>query len=119
MMSRHFFWRENGLTDSYPFQNVVRDLNLDSKRFPPRSVHAAISAAKNDGLSAAAYRERAQVIFERTLHTTSAAAKNDADLYLLDLPPGNQPSKFLTAPNMPLPAHSDRPASPRSGPPRS
>ena len=50
-----------------------------------------------------------QVIFERTLHTASAAAKNDADLYLLDLPPGNQPSKFLTAPNMPLPAHSDRP----------
>ena len=31
---------------------VVRDLNLDSKRFPPRSVHAAISAAKNEGLDA-------------------------------------------------------------------
>jgi hypothetical protein len=50
-----------------------------------------------------------QVIFERSFHTASAAAKNDADLYLLDLPPGNQPSKFLTATNMPLPAHSDRP----------
>ena len=29
---------------------VIRDLNLDPKRFPPRSVHAAISAAKNDGI---------------------------------------------------------------------
>ncbi len=46
---------------------VVRDLNLDSKRFPPRSVHATISAAKNDGLGVAAYTERAQVIFERKI----------------------------------------------------
>jgi DNA helicase II / ATP-dependent DNA helicase PcrA len=29
---------------------VMRDLNLDAKRFPPRSVHATISAAKNDDL---------------------------------------------------------------------
>jgi DNA helicase II / ATP-dependent DNA helicase PcrA len=29
---------------------VIRDLNLDAKRFPPRSVHATISAAKNDDL---------------------------------------------------------------------
>src|SRR3954469_4814914 len=34
---------------------VVRDLNLDAKRFAPRAVHAAISAAKNDGKSAASY----------------------------------------------------------------
>src|SRR5215472_13735795 len=27
---------------------VLRDLDLDPKRFPPRSVHAAISKAKND-----------------------------------------------------------------------
>src|SRR3954466_15079748 len=27
---------------------VLRDLNIDSKRFPPRQVHATISAAKND-----------------------------------------------------------------------
>jgi len=27
---------------------VVRDLNLDPKRFPPRTLHAAISSAKND-----------------------------------------------------------------------
>src|SRR5712692_9934365 len=27
---------------------VVRDLNIDAKRFPPRTVHALISAAKNE-----------------------------------------------------------------------
>ena len=30
---------------------VIRDMGLDPKRFPPRTVHATISAAKNDGLS--------------------------------------------------------------------
>ncbi|MBX3287065.1 MAG: DNA helicase PcrA [Actinobacteria bacterium] len=44
---------------------VVRDLNLDAKRFPPRSVHAIISAAKNDDVGAVAFRERAEQIFER------------------------------------------------------
>jgi DNA helicase-2/ATP-dependent DNA helicase PcrA len=46
---------------------VVRDLNLDSKRFPPRSVHATISAAKNDGVGVDEYAGRAQVIFERKI----------------------------------------------------
>ena len=46
---------------------VIRDLALDPKRFPPRTVHAVISAAKNDGLSAADYAERAQVIYERKI----------------------------------------------------
>ena len=46
---------------------VLRDLNVDTKRFPPRAVHASISAAKNEGLTAAAYAERAQVIFERRI----------------------------------------------------
>jgi DNA helicase-2/ATP-dependent DNA helicase PcrA len=46
---------------------VIRDLNLDAKRFPPRSVHATISAAKNDDLGPDAYAERAQVIFERKI----------------------------------------------------
>ncbi len=44
---------------------VIRDLGLDPKRFPPRSVHATISAAKNDNVSAQAFAERAQVIYER------------------------------------------------------
>jgi len=46
---------------------VIRDLGLDPKRFPPRSVHATISAAKNDGLTAADYAARAQVVYERKI----------------------------------------------------
>jgi len=46
---------------------VIRDLGLDSKRFPPRSVHAAISAAKNDGLDAEAYAAQAGNLFERKI----------------------------------------------------
>lgn len=38
---------------------VLRDLNLDSKRFPPRTVHATISAAKNDHVDAGAFADRA------------------------------------------------------------
>lgn len=44
---------------------VVRDLNLDAKRFPDRAVHATISAAKNDGLTATDYADRAMGPFER------------------------------------------------------
>ncbi|MEY2456695.1 MAG: ATP-dependent helicase UvrD/PcrA, partial [Acidimicrobiaceae bacterium] len=46
---------------------VVRDLGLDPKRFPPRSVHAAISAAKNDFVTAEQYKERVGAIFERKI----------------------------------------------------
>jgi DNA helicase-2/ATP-dependent DNA helicase PcrA len=46
---------------------VIRDLNLDPKRFPPRTVHATISAAKNDGKGVAEYRDAARVIFERKI----------------------------------------------------
>ncbi len=46
---------------------VIRDLNMDPKRFPPRSVHATISAAKNEGLDAEEYTERASVIHERKI----------------------------------------------------
>ncbi|MBQ90125.1 MAG: ATP-dependent DNA helicase PcrA [Acidimicrobiaceae bacterium] len=38
---------------------VVRDLGLDAKRYPSRGLQAAISAAKNDGLDAGAYADRA------------------------------------------------------------
>src|SRR3546814_19661157 len=44
---------------------VIRDLGLDPKRFPPRSVHAPISAAKNDNIGPVAYAERAPVIYAR------------------------------------------------------
>ena len=46
---------------------VIRDLGLDPKRFPPRAVHATISAAKNDHISVDAYAERAGVIYERKI----------------------------------------------------
>jgi DNA helicase-2/ATP-dependent DNA helicase PcrA len=46
---------------------VLRDLNIDSKRFPPRAVHAAISAAKNDGHSVESYTEQASVIYDRKI----------------------------------------------------
>jgi DNA helicase-2/ATP-dependent DNA helicase PcrA len=46
---------------------VIRDLNLDPKRFPPRSVHGTISAAKNDDLGPEAYAQRAEQIFERKI----------------------------------------------------
>jgi DNA helicase II / ATP-dependent DNA helicase PcrA len=46
---------------------VIRDLGLDSKRFPPRAIQAAISAAKNDGLDATGYAQAAQNIFERKI----------------------------------------------------
>jgi DNA helicase-2/ATP-dependent DNA helicase PcrA len=46
---------------------VVRDLNLDPKRFPTRSVHGAISAAKNDDLGPEEYAARVQQIFEKKI----------------------------------------------------
>ena len=46
---------------------VLRDFNIDSKRFPPRSVHASISVAKNEMVDAATYRERAQTPAERKI----------------------------------------------------
>ena len=46
---------------------VLRDLNLDAKRFPPRSVHAMISAAKNDDCRPDEYAARAEAFFERKI----------------------------------------------------
>jgi DNA helicase-2/ATP-dependent DNA helicase PcrA len=46
---------------------VLRDLNVDPKRFPPRGIHAAISAAKNELLSVEAYTERAGGLFEKKI----------------------------------------------------
>ncbi|MEY2402680.1 MAG: ATP-dependent helicase UvrD/PcrA, partial [Acidimicrobiaceae bacterium] len=43
---------------------VIRDLGLDPKKFPARSVHGAISMAKNDNIGAGVFRERAGAIFE-------------------------------------------------------
>ena len=46
---------------------VLRDLNVDTKRFAPRAVHATISAAKNDLVDPAAYAAGARGIFERRI----------------------------------------------------
>ncbi len=46
---------------------VLRDMNLDAKRFPPRAVHAAISAAKNDMVDARRYRELSSTPAERRI----------------------------------------------------
>ncbi|MYH00866.1 MAG: DNA helicase PcrA [Acidimicrobiaceae bacterium] len=70
---------------------VLRDLNLDQKRFPPRAIHAAISAAKNDNIGAEEYAERASNVFERRIaevfiryqrRLTAAAAMDFDDLLL-------------------------------------
>ena len=46
---------------------VLRDLNIDPKRFPPRTVHAVISAAKNELVGVDAYADRARSIYERRI----------------------------------------------------
>ncbi|HEY2429764.1 MAG TPA: DNA helicase PcrA [Acidimicrobiales bacterium] len=46
---------------------VLRDLNLDAKRFPPRAVHGTISAAKNDLVDPPAYARAAANIYERRI----------------------------------------------------
>ncbi|NLV55993.1 MAG: UvrD-helicase domain-containing protein [Acidimicrobiales bacterium] len=44
---------------------VLRDLDLDPKRFPPRGVHAAVSGVKNRGLTVNEYAAQAANGFER------------------------------------------------------
>ncbi len=46
---------------------ILNDSNLDTKKMPPRSVHAAISAAKNEMIGVAQYKDRAANIFERRI----------------------------------------------------
>ncbi len=46
---------------------VIRDLNLDPKRFPPRSVHATISMAKNENIGPEQYAAEASQTFQRKL----------------------------------------------------
>ena len=46
---------------------ILRDLNLDPKRLPPRQVHAAISAAKNELVSPTEMLERALTPYDKKL----------------------------------------------------
>ncbi len=43
---------------------ILKDMGLDTKKFPPRNVHAAISGAKNSMIDEAAYKAGAQELFE-------------------------------------------------------
>jgi DNA helicase-2/ATP-dependent DNA helicase PcrA len=44
---------------------VIRDLGLDSKKFPARSIHAVISTAKNELVDFEAYARTARTVMER------------------------------------------------------
>src|SRR4051812_15477433 len=44
---------------------VLRDLNLDTKRLPPRQVHAIISTAKNDLVDFESFSSSARTVFDR------------------------------------------------------
>ncbi len=44
---------------------VLKDLNIDPKRFPPRAMHNTISSVKNEGLDPDAFSDRASVITEK------------------------------------------------------
>ncbi|HAB57161.1 MAG: DNA helicase PcrA [Acidimicrobiaceae bacterium] len=46
---------------------VIRDLNLDPKRFPPRSVHGTISMAKNENVGPSRFTDQAEQVFQRKI----------------------------------------------------
>jgi DNA helicase II / ATP-dependent DNA helicase PcrA len=48
-------------------EHILRDLNIDAKKLPARSVQAAVSGAKAELAGASAYTEGARSIFERRI----------------------------------------------------
>jgi len=70
---------------------VLRDLNMDTKKLPPRVVHGLISAAKNDLVDFETYAARARTIYDRRIaevyreyqHRLLAASAMDFDDLLL------------------------------------
>ncbi len=46
---------------------VLRDLNMDTKKLPPRTVHGVISTAKNDLIDFETYASQARTIYERRI----------------------------------------------------
>ena len=46
---------------------VMRDLNIDTKQYPPRGVHASISKAKNELVSAKAFQASAETYAEERI----------------------------------------------------
>lgn len=69
---------------------VIRDLNMDSKRFPPRAIHHAISSVKNEGLGPEEYadgargpeKKTAEVYLEYQRRLEQAGAMDFDDLLL-------------------------------------
>ncbi len=68
---------------------ILREMNVDSKRFPPRAVHGQISAAKNDGLDPEEFaaqaaeplaKKVAEVYREYQLRLAAAGAMDFDDL---------------------------------------
>ncbi|MDA8184637.1 MAG: UvrD-helicase domain-containing protein, partial [Actinomycetota bacterium] len=48
-------------------EQIMRELDIDQKKIPPRSVRAAISSAKSDLVDVEGFRGRAQTIFDRRI----------------------------------------------------
>ena len=46
---------------------ILRDLNIDAKKFPPRTVGGVISAAKNELVDFDTYNDRARSVYERRI----------------------------------------------------
>ncbi|HEX9529544.1 MAG TPA: DNA helicase PcrA [Acidimicrobiales bacterium] len=46
---------------------VLRDLNIDAKRFPPRTVHGVISQAKNELVDFETFRAHARTLYDRKI----------------------------------------------------
>ncbi|MEY2566386.1 MAG: ATP-dependent helicase UvrD/PcrA [Actinomycetota bacterium] len=46
---------------------ILRDLNIDAKKFPPRTVAGVISAAKNELIDFETYADRARSVYERRI----------------------------------------------------
>jgi DNA helicase-2/ATP-dependent DNA helicase PcrA len=54
-------------------EHVMRDLDIDTKRIPPRGVRSRISSAKSDLIGPEAFQEAASDIFERRIGEVYAA----------------------------------------------
>jgi len=84
-------------------EHILRDLNIDAKKLPARSVQAAISAAKAELASAELYAQGARSVFERRIADVyqeyerrlfAASAMDFDDLLLLTV------RLFQTAPDV-------------------
>ena len=84
-------------------EHIERDLNIDTKKLPPRGVQAAISSAKAELVEPAAYAAAARTVFDRRIAEVyqeyaarlfAASAMDFDDLLLLTV------KLFTTAPDV-------------------